>query len=73
MPQVTPYKIHILDSKLQRLQQKLELTDFPQHEIEDAGWKYGTPVYFSFSLFYSIFSTLYHLLLPPTSMAETPS
>jgi hypothetical protein len=45
MPQITPYKIHIPDSKLQRLQQKLELTDFPQHEIEDAGWKYGTPLY----------------------------
>jgi hypothetical protein len=42
---VTPYKIHIPDAKLQRLKQKLELTDFPQHEIEDAGWKYGTPLY----------------------------
>jgi hypothetical protein len=48
---ITPYKIHVTDAKLQRLKQKLELTDFPQHEIEDAGWKYGTPVYLSFSTF----------------------
>ena len=47
----TPYKIDIPDAKLQRLQQKLELADFPTHEIEDAGWKYGTPLYLTFPLF----------------------
>jgi hypothetical protein len=45
MAPIKPYTIHIPDSKLTRLQQKLSLTDFPTHELEDAGWKYGTPLY----------------------------
>jgi len=47
MAETNPYTIHIPDSKLKRLQQKLELTDFPTYELEDAGWKYGTPLYSS--------------------------
>jgi hypothetical protein len=47
MAEINPYTIHIPDSKLKRLQQKLELTDFPTYELEDAGWKYGTPLYTS--------------------------
>jgi hypothetical protein len=45
MAEINPYTIHIPDSKLKRLQQKPELTDFPTYELEDAGWKYGTPLY----------------------------
>lgn len=43
MPEIRPYTISIPDEKLQRLKQKLELTDFPKHEIEGQGWKYGAP------------------------------
>ncbi|KAF8851949.1 alpha/beta-hydrolase [Acephala macrosclerotiorum] len=44
MADIKPYTIHVPDEKLQRLRKKLELTDFPQHEIEGAGWKYGVPL-----------------------------
>lgn len=44
MPEITPYTVSVPDAKLQRLKQKLELADFPQHELEDAGWKYGAPL-----------------------------
>jgi len=39
-----PLQIHIPDSNPERLKQKLELTDFPHHEMDDVGWKDGTPV-----------------------------
>jgi len=44
MPDIKPYTISVPDAKLQRLKQQLEVTDFPQYEIPNAGWKYGTPV-----------------------------
>ena len=43
MAEINPYTIHIPDSKLKSLQKRLELTDFPTNELEDAGWKYATP------------------------------
>jgi hypothetical protein len=46
-PIIKPYTIHIPDSKLTHLQQKLSLTDFPTYSLKDAGWKYGTPLYSS--------------------------
>jgi pimeloyl-ACP methyl ester carboxylesterase len=45
MAPIKPYTIHIPDSKITRLQQKLSLTDFPTYSLEEAGWKYGTPLY----------------------------
>jgi hypothetical protein len=47
MANVKEYTIHVPDAKLKRLQQKLELVDFPEHQIEDAGWQYGTPLFVS--------------------------
>jgi hypothetical protein len=43
MANTKPYKIEVPEQMLQRLKQKLALTDFPE-EIEDAGWAYGTPL-----------------------------
>jgi len=40
---IETYKIAVPDSSLQRLKQKLELTDLP-NEIEGSGWKYGVPL-----------------------------
>jgi len=46
---IVPYKISIPDSKLDRLKQKLELTDLPS-QIEptanggEVEWDYGTPL-----------------------------
>lgn len=40
MSAIRPFKISIADSELQRLQQKLELTNLPG-ELEDAGLEYG--------------------------------
>lgn len=43
MAEIKPFKIAIPDAKLDRLKQKLALTDFPD-ELEEAGWDYGTPL-----------------------------
>ena len=43
MSEVQEYKISVPDSKLERLKQKLALTDFPD-ELEDAEWAYGAPL-----------------------------
>lgn len=39
----TPFKISIPDDRIERLKQKLALTDFPD-ELENAGWEYGVPL-----------------------------
>jgi hypothetical protein len=39
----TPFKISVPDSKLQILQQKLALAEFPD-ELDGVGWKYGVPL-----------------------------
>lgn len=46
MSDIKPYKIAIPDSALQRLKQKLELTDFPEAVIPEAqdSWLYGAPL-----------------------------
>ncbi|KAG0650258.1 Epoxide Hydratase [Hyphodiscus hymeniophilus] len=44
MADIKAYTIAIPESTVQRLKQKLELTDLPKHEIEGAGWTYGTPL-----------------------------
>jgi len=44
MAEIKPYKISIPNAKIQRLKQKLDLTDFPKYEIEGSGWKYGAPL-----------------------------
>ena len=43
MSQVKPYKISVPEERLQKLKQKLALTDFPD-ELEDAEWAYGSPL-----------------------------
>lgn len=43
MTRFTPFSIHIDDSKLHRLHQKLELADFPP-ELDEAGSVYGAPL-----------------------------
>ena len=39
----TPFKIAIPDERIERLKQKLALTDFPD-ELENSGWEYGVPL-----------------------------
>ncbi len=43
MASIKPYTIAVSDTKLQRLAQKLDATDFPD-ELERAGWDYGAPL-----------------------------
>ena len=43
MASVTPFTIAVPNDRLDRLQKKLELTDFPD-ELDDAGWDYGAPL-----------------------------
>ncbi len=43
MSTIRRFKISIADIELQRLHQKLELTNLPS-ELEDAGWEYGSPL-----------------------------
>ncbi len=43
MASIKPYTIAVPDTKLQRLAQKLDATDFPD-ELERAGWDYGAPL-----------------------------
>jgi hypothetical protein len=38
-----PFTISITDQQLETLRRKLELSVFPD-ELEDVGWKYGTPL-----------------------------
>ncbi|KAJ6078832.1 alpha/beta-hydrolase [Penicillium canescens] len=40
MTAIIPYRIAVPDEKLEKLHQKLKLTEFPD-ELEDAQWKYG--------------------------------
>ncbi|CAD6579742.1 MAG: hypothetical protein ASARMPRED_009238 [Alectoria sarmentosa] len=40
---VTPYTVAVSDDRLDRLRQKLELTEFPD-ELDGAGWDYGAPL-----------------------------
>jgi len=40
---IEPYTISVPDSKLRRLAQKLEATEFPD-ELEQVGWDYGAPL-----------------------------
>ena len=42
---IEKHTINVPEAKLQKLKQKLELADLPEHEIEGAGWKYGVPAY----------------------------
>jgi hypothetical protein len=44
MTAIIPYRIAVPDEKLEKLHQKLKLTEFPD-ELEDAQWKYGAPLY----------------------------
>jgi hypothetical protein len=48
MADIKPYTINVPEEKLQRLKQKLALTDLLSYEIEDAGWTYGTPLFVLF-------------------------
>ena len=43
MAGIEPYKIAIPQEKLDRLKQKLALTDFPD-ELDEAAWDYGSPL-----------------------------
>lgn len=45
MAAIKPYTIDVPDSAVQRLQEKLRLATLPKHQIEDANWIYGTPLY----------------------------
>jgi hypothetical protein len=40
---IEAYKIAVPDSSIERLKQKLALTDLP-YEIEGSSWKYGVPL-----------------------------
>jgi hypothetical protein len=40
---VTPFKVHVEDSEIQLLKDKLSVTRFPD-ELTDAGWAYGVPL-----------------------------
>jgi hypothetical protein len=55
-----PLQIHIPDSNPERLKQKLELTDFPHHEMDDADWKT------------KLLCTLPHPLSPPPPFTSLP-
>ena len=43
MSSIESYQISIPESELEKLAQKLALTNFPD-ELEDAGWDYGAPL-----------------------------
>ncbi len=43
MTEIEPFKVVIPQEKLDRLKQKLTLTDFPD-ELDDAAWDYGSPL-----------------------------
>lgn len=46
MTEIKPYQIHVLDHKIDRLKQKLALTDFPDQDadLEQDSWGQGPPV-----------------------------
>ncbi|KAJ4248822.1 hypothetical protein NW762_012660 [Fusarium torreyae] len=44
MSTITPYQINIPDDKIDRLNQKLALADFPQENIDNNSWERGAPV-----------------------------
>lgn len=44
-----PFKISVSETDIELLRKKLEQVRFPD-ELEDAGWKYGTPLTFNASL-----------------------
>ncbi|PVH81359.1 alpha/beta-hydrolase [Cadophora sp. DSE1049] len=44
MAPIRPFEINVSDASLAKLKQKLELTRFPEGEIEEAGWDYGAPL-----------------------------
>ncbi|PBP26318.1 alpha/beta-hydrolase [Diplocarpon rosae] len=44
MAAIKPFEIAIPDADLTQLKQRLELTRFPEGEIEEAGWDYGAPL-----------------------------
>ncbi|KAL2061181.1 hypothetical protein VTL71DRAFT_7454 [Oculimacula yallundae] len=44
MATINPFKINVPDASLAKLKQKLELTRFPEGELEEAGWAYGVPL-----------------------------
>lgn len=44
MANIKPFKIEVPDAALAGLKQKLELTRFPEGELEEAGWEYGAPL-----------------------------
>lgn len=46
MSNIKPYKIHVPDFRIDRLNQKLALTDFPSQNYDptSASWKLGPPV-----------------------------
>ncbi|KAH6692891.1 Alpha/Beta hydrolase protein [Leptodontidium sp. MPI-SDFR-AT-0119] len=44
MADIKPFKINVPDTSLAKLKQKLELTRFPEGELEEAGWDYGAPL-----------------------------
>ena len=52
MASIKPYKIAVPDAKLDRLNQKLGLADFPD-ELDEAGWAYGAPLCVSYLCIYS--------------------
>ena len=43
MASVTPFTVAVPNNRLERLQAKLVLTEFPD-ELNDAGWDYGAPL-----------------------------
>ena len=45
MADIKPFQINIPDKSLADLKQKLELTRFPEGELEEAAWDYGIPFY----------------------------
>lgn len=71
MADIKPFKINVPDTSLAKLKQKLELTRFPEGELEEAGWDYGAPLYISLSA-----PILHHKVhhksnLPPDKKSKT--
>lgn len=44
MSSITPFKIAVSEDKLNRLKQKLALTDFPDEITDAEAWSHGSPV-----------------------------
>jgi pimeloyl-ACP methyl ester carboxylesterase len=44
MSSITPFRIAIPDAKIERLRQKLALTDFPEFHDDEEPWSLGPPV-----------------------------